>query len=489
MFRSEKKVAWWVSGLSLYMFHLSADQGQFLTGLIAEHGMSGLWLVWSGMLGAFVIPLVFAPYWQKLDFMTDNQFLLFRYPGLGGRVLHTFRAVYVGGLVVAFLLCFHLIGFSRVLSVFFNMHESHALVISGLILVVYSFKDVFELKLKMDTVHAFLFFISFMVILFSLGYTLDGPEDYFKYFTANPEKKNLLPNQGADAEWFVFMVFLGIQWWSSHLFDGGGPEMSRFTAVKNNKSAMLTGLLPIFISFLIGFLMIGHIVALLGTATPSGNSEIQYVQSVFAVVPESLQIIVFVGFFSMFITTSESLLNWGSSFLTIDVYQTHMNQKAEPKRLRFIAFAAMGLLCLLAVLFSFYIESLQTLVKFTFSIAAGVTPVYILRWVWYRINAWSQMSAMLSSALFTLVYPLFHSQLPLSSYPENESRMLVVTVLTTMTWLLVTFCTKDQSGPVKLKMRDVISSVNAFKTNLFIAIILGIILLAIQSFLWYLIVN
>lgn len=81
------------------MHYLSVNQGQLLSGIIAEHGMSGMWMIWGGWLGVFVIPIVFAPLWRKMDFMTDNQFLLFRFPGKSGRFLHQFRAIYVGVLL------------------------------------------------------------------------------------------------------------------------------------------------------------------------------------------------------------------------------------------------------------------------------------------------------------------------------------------------------------------------------------------------------
>lgn len=488
-FKSKGKISWMISGLSLYMFYLSADQGQFLMGLIAEHGMSGLWMVWAGIIGSFVVPIVFAPLWQKLDFITDNQFLLFRYPGQSGRYLHAFRALYVGGLVVALLLCFYLIGFSRILAVFLNIDETYGLVISGCILIIYSLKDLFDLKLKLDAFHAVLFFIALLVILISIGLKMEGIGDVFNYFKANPEKRQIFPDKMDHGAWFSFIVYIGIQWWSCNLFDGGGPEMSRFTAVKGKKSAILTGLLPIFISFFLGFFMIGHILVLLGMSSPTSNSEIQYVHAVFTLVPESFQMIVLLGFFGMFITTAESLLNWGASFLTIDIYQTHLTKKKTSKGLKGVAFMSMTFLCLLSMIFSFYIESLQSLVKVTFSIAAGVAPVYILRWVWFRINAWSQISAMLSSAIFTLVYPFFHDHLPFSMYPEAESRIVVVTILTTLTWLLVTLITRDQSELIKSKMENLISSINSFKSKMLLALSLGIFVLLTQSLIWYLIVN
>ena len=131
VFQPQKKVTWWVSGLSLYMLFLSVDQGQLISGIISEHGMQGMWMVWAGNLGVFVVPLVFAPLWHKLNLATDNQFILFRFPGKAGAWLHRFRAIYVGGLVVTLAVSFHLIGFARVIQVFYGLSPVQSTCIGG----------------------------------------------------------------------------------------------------------------------------------------------------------------------------------------------------------------------------------------------------------------------------------------------------------------------------------------------------------------------
>jgi hypothetical protein len=146
-------------------------------------------------------------------------------------------------------------------------------------------------------------------------------------------------------------------------------------------------------------------------------------------------------------------------------------------------------LSLLAVLFAFYVDNLQSLVKLTFSISAGVAPVYILRWIWFRINAWSQLSAMLSSAVFTLLYPSFHADLPLSQYPMQESRVLVVTLLTTFVWILVTFLTTNQSEEVRIKMLPILESRMSFVKRFALAISLGVLFLGIVAMSWGFILN
>ncbi len=487
-FKAKGKISWMISGLSLYMFYLSADQGQFLMGLISEHGMSGLWMVWAGIIGSFVVPIVFAPLWQKFDFITDNQFLLFRFPGRSGRILHVFRAIYVGGLVVALSLCFHLIGFSRILEVFFNIDGSMAIYFSAAVLVLFAFKNVFEFKLKMDAFHAILFFLSLLIILYFVGSQMSGFQDIFSFFD-NPDKRLIFPKYENQGAWFSLFVFLGIQWWSCYLFDGGGPEMSRFTSVKDKKNAMWTGLLPIGISFIIGFLVIGHILILLGFTNQSSNPELQYVESVFNIVPDAFHGLIFLGFFGMFITTADSLLNWGASFLTIDVYKGYLNANLDNRNLKFVSYGTMVLLSLLSMIFALNIDSLQSLVKITFSIAAGVAPVYILRWIWFRINAWSQLSAMFSSAIFTLIYPYCHKYLPLAEFPESESRVIVVTMLTSFIWILVTFLTPNQSEEVKMKMLPIIESRLMFFKRFIVSISLGVSLLFLTILIWYLLLN
>ncbi len=489
VFKSNKKVSWVVSGLSLYMFYLSVDQGQFLTGLIAEHGMQGMWMVWAGWVGAFVVPIVFAPLWQKMDFITDNQFLLFRFPGKSGKVLHLFRAIYVGGLVVALSLCFHVLGFSRVIQIYFDVEPKYAILITGLVLCLFSLKNVLDLKLKMDAFHAVIYFISLIVIFYSVWNVGEGWDGIFTFFEKQPEKRALLPKSNDSNAWFSLIIFLGVQWWSCYLFDGGGPEMARFTAVKGKKNALLTGLLPTAISLFLSFFILGHIFLILGLSRDNSTSEIQYVETVFSSVTNSLKPLVLLGFFGMFITTAESLLNWGASFLTMDAYKEYVNSKASEKKIRWASFGSMLGLSILAMFFALQIDSLQSLVKVTFSIAAGVAPVYILRWIWFRINAWSQLSAMLSSAVFTLIYPKIHVILPLNRFPMEESRIVIVTILTTIVWLSVTFLTPNQSDEVRLKMLPILERRSLFVQRFILALILGVFILLLVTLSWNIILK
>jgi Na+/proline symporter len=487
IFKSNQKVTWWVSGLSLYMLYLSVDQGQLISGIISEHGMQGMWMVWAGNLGVFVVPLVFAPLWHKLNLSTDNQFILFRFPGKAGTLLHRFRAIYVGGLVVTLAVSFHLIGFARVIQVFYGLSPFQSTCIGGGIMLLFAIKNVLDIKLKLDVLHTVLFIISFFAVVFFVGKAFIFEKDWMKFLVEHPAKRSLFPANSSAL--FSMFIYLGVQWWSCYLFDGGGAETSRFSAVKTPKDAIKAGLTPILISFLLSFFMVIHVVALLGYSKHSMPGELAYVSSLFNLLPSYSKDIVFLGFFAMFITTAESLLNWGASFLVIDAWNGWLNPNKKQTEHRAFSIFMMLALSLLSVLVALNVSNLLDLIKITFSISAGVAPLFILRWIWFRINAWSQLTAMLSSGVFTLAYPYLHENSPLRQLPLEESRILVVTLLTTLTWITVTLISSNQTKTVEENLLPIIGSRKQMIYRLSMAILLGITLTYCTYIIWQIILG
>jgi Na+/proline symporter len=472
------------------MLHLSVDQGQLITGVVERHGIQGMWLFWASWLGAFVVPIVFAPLWRKLNFMTDNEFVLFRFPGKSGQILHAFRAAYVGMLVVSLLIAFHLIGITRVTSLYFGIEESTSLLFITLILCLFALKNVFEIKVKTDILHYLIFLIATLLSCFFIWQSSEGWENVTDYLQSRPGQSNLFPEFSEKGNWFSILIFVGIQWWSCNLFDGGGPEMARFTSVKDGKRAVWSGLVPPFLTLVLGSILLIQVLFILSNnESYAVNPEKLYISAIFMHTPEYLKGLIFLGFFGMFITSAEALMNWGASFITIDLYQRYKNQHASKNDLRIFSFSTMVILTLLSSLFAYQINNLETLIKITFSIAAGTAPVYILRWIWYRINAWSQLSAMIGSGTYTLIYPHIHKQLNLN-LPFEESRVLVVTILTTLTWVLVTLFTLDQSAEVEIRMSLLKHDMKAFWQRFILAIGIGLVtLLCVIGFWDYVLSN
>ena len=475
------------------MLYASVDKAQLYSGIISEKGIWGLWLLWASMISVAVVPLVFAPLWAKLNFLTDNQFILFRFSGRGAKVLHQFRAIYVGGLVVAFVLSFQTIAFSRILQVYYDISSQNSILITGLLLSLFSLKNSFANKFKTDIFHSIIYLLSLTISFYFLYDNSGGLTSVLNQIKINsPDTLSILPPEGNTALWYSLFVYLGIQWWSSSTFDGGGPEMSRFTAAGTRWGAIKVGLAPLLLELPIIIILI--IMSLLSFAS-SGfaiNGEFAFVVSVFDSTPEAFSVIVLLGFFALFITSSESILNWGASFLSVDFYKGYLATDKSEKHYTRISFVSMLALSLISMLIALNIDSLELLIKIIFSISAGVAPVFVLRWFWMRINAWSQISAMFSSGIYTLAFfvfeyfnPNFFDNLSLQNH---EWRIIVVTLLTTITWLSVTFTTQKDDKQTVEQFLEILPKKSVIVKSFALAFLIGFLIILLLTAVLFLII-
>ncbi len=207
-FKVSKKSKWWVSGLSLFMMVMSIDGSQLITGIIYNQGIWGLWVLWVGILTVGVVPILFAPLWSNLGFVTDNQFLLFRFSGKSAKILFNFRAIYLGVIIVPFILSFQLMAFQNVLTVYFDLQANGALLIIGGIAMLFALKNGFEHKLKVDVFHALLYVVSLIIgvlILLKIGGGWSNILEQFKF--EYPNKLNIFPdfsNEPFRIEFFTY---------------------------------------------------------------------------------------------------------------------------------------------------------------------------------------------------------------------------------------------------------------------------------------------
>ena len=460
------------------MYSVSVDQGQLITGIIHQKGLSGLWIFWASFLGAAFVPIVLAPLWSKLDFITDNQFILYRFSGKSAKILHQFRSIYVGGIVVSFLISFHTLAFSRILQLYFKIDLDTSILITGIILLIFSLKNSLNLKFTFDVYHSVIYLISLVVSFYFLYKLAHGWDHSIQLLTdKNPQTLSVFPKSSDHSNWNSIYLYLGVLWWSTQLFDGGGPEMARYTAVKGKWNAIKTGLLPVILNLFLTVILVG--MAILSVSIhPNQKGEISFVQNIFEAVPNWLDPICLIGFFAMYITTVESMLNWGGSFLTIDFYKTYFQPIQSKKHEAFLSFSVMLFISILAILITRNMSSLESVIKVVFSISAGVAPVYILRWFWLRINAWSQLSAMIASGVYTLSFNWFVSHFPIQTVNFNEYnwQIVIVTILTTITWITVTFLTpKDDENTLK-RFKGMLPSKKEILRKSVIAFLFGVFL-------------
>ena len=467
LFGSEKMIPWWILGMSYFITNNDNINSLPKMGIILEKGYSGLWLYHTAFLAAGIVPIIFAPMWGKLKFMTDNQFILFRFSGKGAKALHGFRALYVGLLVVALMCSMYIIATTKLLMVFFPLGYAKAFGIVALLTLLILLKNSFHVKVRTDVLNGTLFIVTFIVsAIYILHYA--GGVDWV-YPTLNTDfydQTRLFPQGGLTGtfeSWPNILVFFLVQWWSIQVLDGGGHEAQRFMTARSPKNAFKVAILPILlitIVFIFRSIIYDAGILLHQTQTEwippnqmMPDNEAYFVGLFAHILPDGLRALAFIAFLVGFVTCYESLLNWGGGFVTVDFWHTYINKQAKEKQKVLHAYLVMFLITLMALLVAWYNQYMLGLQKFIFAMAAGVGPVFILRWFWWRINAWSQLSAMLSSLVYNVTFDLlyqhcdsFHqafdgllTQWNFSYYPL---KLVILTTIVTLTWLAVTFLTK-----------------------------------------------
>jgi Na+/proline symporter len=467
IFSSEKMIPWWILGMSYFIINNDNINSLPQMGILLEKGYSGLWIYYTAFLSAGIIPIIFAPMWGKLRFMTDNQFILFRFSGTSAKILHGFRAIYVGYLVVALMCSMYIIATTKLFVVFFHMDYNFAFGIVSLLALLIIFKNSFRVKVRTDFLNGILFIVIFIIsAIYILKYAGGAQFVYHALNTDFYEQTRLFPQEGFTSTFETLpniLVFFLVQWWSINVLDGGGHEAQRFMTARTPKNAFKVAIMPIlFITIFFvfrsiiydaGILLYKTKTALIPMTNGMADNEAFFMGLFANILPDGLKALAFIAFLIGFVASYESFLNWGSGFVSVDFINTYVDKFAGENRKVLYAYLVMFLITITALIVAYYNQYMLGLQKFIFSMAAGVGPVFILRWFWWRINAWSQLSAMLSSLIYTIGFDLmyafsgaFHTgfdslllQWNFSYYPL---KLLILTILVSLTWLTVTFLTK-----------------------------------------------
>ncbi|RLD39856.1 MAG: hypothetical protein DRI86_16290, partial [Bacteroidetes bacterium] len=367
----------------------------------------------------------------------------------------------------------------------------HAVLITGALLSLFALKNTYSSKFKTDILHGIIYIASLIIAFYFLYKNSGGYQNIIETIRLkSPDTLSIVPPKGNQDLWNTMFIYLGIQWWSSSTYDGGGPEMSRYTAAGSKWGAIKVGLFSKIL--LIPITLVVIFMALMSFVNTgfSANGEIGFIISIFESVPDYIAPVVLLGFFALFISSAEGTLNWGASFLAVDYYKGYLQTDKSENHYRIISFLSMLLLSITATIIAYYVDSLELLIKIMFSISAGVAPVFVLRWFWMRINAWSQLSAMLSSGVFTLLFFIFEYYNPnffdSSGLFAYEWRMIVVTLLTTVTWLIITFLTPKDSEEIINRFVKILPPKKEIIKLFIVAILIGLAFIVVQSGVIYL---
>lgn len=465
LYQERGKSSLWILislGMFTSIFNFSSDL--IFLEATAKDGFSGLWLLSSGIFAIGFSPILFGPFWSKLKLSTENEFCVFRYSGTGAKALQIFRATYLGFIVVPILISFQLLAFQKFTSILFGWTSQESFYVTISLLGVLLLKNSFSQEVRINTLNGFIQLSAmFLVLYFSLS-SIDIPLfDFWKQFKIeHTELIKLVPQGNHQNNTNDLWVFLLIQWWSISILDNSNINAHRFMSISSSWKSFLAIFLPTFI-----FLGISFIRSIVFDSYVSSHPNwiVNIYDSLLGMytynIPLYFKPIIALALLLAFITSLEELFNWGSSMLNYDLYKGYINTKAADKHYKYSGYLFMFILLLIGSVISIYQNSFLPLIKFFFSISAGVGPVFIARWFWWRVNAWSQLSAMLCSLVYTLIYDFCNDHFlsfknvtlalsDLLNISDFYTKLIILTLSVIATWVTVAYlCPSDKVENLK----------------------------------------
>ena len=466
-FLSGRKMPWWLLGISMVATTFSADTPNLVADIVRNNGVSGNWVWWSFLLTGMLTVFVYAKLWRRSEILTDLEFYELRYSGKAASFLRGFRAIYLGfffNIVAMAGVCLAAIKIGGVL---LGLSPVQVLLISSIVTVVYSSLGGLKGVLITDF---FQFFIAMTGSVWATITIVNLPEigglDNLISHANVKGALDLLPDfSNTDLLITVFIIPIAVQWWSvwypGSEPGGGGYIAQRMLSAKNEKNAVCATLLfnivhyairpwpwiLIALASLILYPDTNDLINALPGIDPSIVSDDISYSVMLGHLPSGLLSSVLASLIAAYMSTISTLLNWGSSYLVNDFYQRFLEPNASPSRLVFIArLSTIALMILSATLALFLSNALQAF-NIILQIGAGTGLLFILRWFWHRVNAWSEISAMTISLMIAIYFEVVH---PYTGLIELSStfKILFGICCTTLAWVSVTLLTKPSDEKV-----------------------------------------
>lgn len=459
-FTSGRSLPWWLAGTSMVATTFAADTPLAVTELVANHGIAGNWLWWNMLMSGLLTVFLFARLWRRAEVLTDVEFTEIRYSGKPAAILRGFRALYLAIPINLIILGWVTLAMVKIIELSIGVDKWVAVGICVLVTLLYSGLS----GLWGVVVTDFLQFIIAMVGSIALAFFavdavggIDGLKTgLIAQYGADHQILNFTPEIGSV--WMpltAFFVYLAVNWWAAWYPGaepgGGGYIAQRMFATKNERHSLLATL----------WFNIAHyalrpwpwvLVALTSLVLFPNVEDKQtgYILVMLNYLPTGFKGLMLASFAAAFMSTVSTQLNWGSSYLINDFYKRFVKTDASEKHYVMAARISTVFLVIAGALITSQMETIAGAWKFLLAIGAGTGSVYILRWFWWRINAWSEISAMLASLIVSIV---LQSVLGMDTNDAHGFAMvMLITVgISTITWLTVTFLTAPETEETLIK--------------------------------------
>ncbi len=464
-FISGRNVPWWLAGVSMVATTFAADTPLAVTGIVATKGVAGNWVWWSFVMSGILTVFFFARLWRRAGVLTDVEFAELRYGGKPAATLRGFRALYLALPINLIILGWVTRAMIKILTISLGVSVYQAIAICFIVTVAYSVAAGLWAVLWTDFIQ---FGIMMTAVIILAVYSVDAVggiaalrEGVIRHFGSDAALSVLPVTIGADGimayAWMplsTLAIFLSVQWWAAWYPGaepgGGGYVAQRIFSARTERDGMLATL----------FFQIAHyalrpwpwIVTGLATLILYPNlvdREAGYVHAFIDLLPTPWRGLMLAGFAAAYMSTVATQLNWGASYLVNDAYKRFVKRDGSDKHYVLVSRIATVALFLLSIGVTSQLESIERAWRFLIAIGAGTGLVLILRWYWWRINAWSEISAMIASFVVSIGGFLTIPQRFPAGDPRADTWILLITVVvSTVVWVTVTLLTQPETNAV-----------------------------------------
>jgi len=474
-FLSNRSMPWWLLGFSMVATTFSTDTPNLVTDIVRNNGVSGNWVWWAFLLTGLLTVFVYAKLWRKSNVSTDMEFYDLRYGGKPAHFLRGFRSVYLGVIFNIMAMAAVTLAAIKIGQVMLGLSPVETVLIAGTITVIFSALGGFRGVVYTDFV---LFFVAIAGAIGAAYYLVNIPEvgglSKLIQHENVVDKLSIFPDfSDTEALIGIFIIPLAVQWWSAWYPGaepgGGGYIAQRMLAAKNENHAigatfffniMHYALRPWpWILVALASLVLYPDLASIQEAFPNVEEsklghDLAY-SAMLTKLPAGLLGLVLASLGAAYMSTISTHLNWGSSYIVNDFYKQQVNKKASERELVNVGRLSTIVLMFFSALLALVLTNALQLFDIILMFGAGTGLIFILRWFWWRINAWSEISAMFASGVISILLNftslstlLFDHKIEGGSLVSGVfpawAKFPLVVLITTIIWVIVTFLTKPE---------------------------------------------
>ena len=452
-FLSGQNMPWWLLGISMVATTFSADTPNLVTDIVRQNGISGNWVWWAFLLTGMLTVFVYAKLWRRSKVVTDLEFYELRYSGKEAAFLRGFRAIYLGVFFNVMIMASVCLAAIKIGGILFDLEPWQSVVFASVITVLYSSIGGLRGVIFTDFLQ---FIIAMIGSIWAAYYIINMPEiGGLDKLLANENvvgKLSFLPDfNDTDSLWILLIIPIAVQWWSVWYPGaepgGGGYIAQRMLSAKDEKNAIGATLLfnithyalrpwpwiLIALASLVLYPELSDIAAQFPNATL--GHDLGY-PAMLTHLPAGLLGLVVTSLIAAFMSTISTHLNWGASYISLDFYKRFMKPEASEKELVNIGRLSTVVLMVLAALLALVLSNALSAFQILLQIGAGTGLIFILRWFWWRINAYSEITGMVVSFALALLFEFVEMGL------EDHHKLILSVGITTICWVSVTLLTR-----------------------------------------------